>query len=411
MLKTSKISKIAIVMENFDYGGATTHLINLLCSKEFKKMKFILFTNKNNSAVQNIINNCGSKNIKIVYFNSLNAIKTNNFFVKLIFFLLRPILFTLSVFQMYFIIKKYHFNIFLADCGGYGDFRTEMSSILASKMLKLNPTYLLIHHSYTKPRFWKFIINIFDYFIGKIVSNIFFVSNATKKSVEKNTWLTKSFKKEGMVIHNGVWLKKIKNQKLKKIFNVRNNVIKVGMLARLEKYKGQIDLVEGFNNLPQNLKDRYKVFFIGSGTQKELNNLRFKITEYNLKKYFKILKYIKGDSLSVIKNLDLLVSLTRDFEGFGYSIAESLYVGTPILSTNVGGVREFLNDKNSKLIKPMDISAISKSLKDFAYRRKAWNKRAYEGKKLIIKKFNSEIMSRKFLREFLKDLNFYKYAI
>jgi hypothetical protein len=59
----------------------------------------------------------------------------------------------------------------------------------------------------------------------------------------------------------------------------------------------------------------------------------------------------------------------------------------------------------------MDISAISKSLKDFAYRRKAWNKRAYEGKKLIIKKFNSEIMSRKFLREFLKDLNFYKYAI
>ena len=84
-----KISKIAIVMENFDYGGATTHLINLLCSKEFKKMKFILFTNKNNSAVQNIINNCGSKNIKIVYFNSLNAIKTNNFFVKLIFFFIK----------------------------------------------------------------------------------------------------------------------------------------------------------------------------------------------------------------------------------------------------------------------------------------------------------------------------------
>jgi glycosyltransferase involved in cell wall biosynthesis len=214
-----------------------------------------------------------------------------------------------------------------------------------------------------------------------------------------------------MVIHNGVWLKKIKNQKLRKIFNVRSNVIKVGMLARLEKYKGQIDLIEGFNNLPQDLKDRYKVFFIGSGTEKELNNLKFKITEYNLKKYFKILKYIKGDSLSVIKNLDLLVSLTRDFEGFGYSIAESLYVGTPILSTNVGGVNEFLNDKNSKLIKPMDISAISKSLKDFAYRRKVWKKRAYAGKKLIIKRFNSEIMSRKFLKEFLKDLNLYKHAI
>ena len=59
----------------------------------------------------------------------------------------------------------------------------------------------------------------------------------------------------------------------------------------------------------------------------------------------------------------------------------------------------------------MDISAISKLLQDFSYRRKICKKRAYEGKKLIIKRFNSEIMSRKFLKEFLKDLNLYKHPI
>jgi glycosyltransferase involved in cell wall biosynthesis len=89
--------------------------------------------------------------------------------------------------------------------------------------------------------------------------------------------------------------------------------------------------------------------------------------------------------------------LTRDFEGFGYSSAEALYVGIPVVSTKVGGVSEFLNHDNAELIKPMDTKAISKSLEDFIFKRKKWKKKALNGKNLIIKSFNSEIMSKKFL--------------
>ena len=48
-----------------------------------------------------------------------------------IFFLLRPFLFVISIFQFYFLLKKYKFNLLLAQCGGYGDFRSEISGLLA----------------------------------------------------------------------------------------------------------------------------------------------------------------------------------------------------------------------------------------------------------------------------------------
>ena len=35
------------------------------------------------------------------------------------------------------------------------------------------------------------------------------------------------------------------------------------MLSRIEEYKGQIDLVEGFSRLSENNKSRFKVFLIG----------------------------------------------------------------------------------------------------------------------------------------------------
>jgi len=51
----------------------------------------------------------------------------------------------------------------------------------------------------------------------------------------------------------------------------------------------------------------------------------------------------------------------------------------------------------------MDTKAISKSLEDFIFKRKKWKKKALNGKNLIIKSFNSEIMSKKFLKFFLKN--------
>ena len=358
-MKEQKINKKAVILiENLLYGGVTTHLINLINSKKFKDVKFTIITNKTNAAINQLIQSCDKDKIKIIYYFSLNNLILNNFILKLSFHLLRPFLFFISIFQMIIIIKKNNHDTFIA-------------------------------------KIWSQIINIMNFFLSKSIKNLIFISHATKKSIMENTKLVSFPKKNFFVIHNGIRLKNVKSKKIS-YFNSSSRLLKIGMLARIQEYKGQLDLIEGFSKLSKKMKSKYVVYLIGRGTDKDEKILKSKISDYKLKPYIKHIKYINVDSLLILKNLDLYFSLTRDFEGFGYSIAESLYMEVPVVSTKVGGVVEFLNKDNSELIKPNDIKSITKLLEKFPLNKKKWKKKAIQGKKLIIKKFNSEEMSRKF---------------
>ncbi len=106
--------------------------------------------------------------------------------------------------------------------------------------------------------------------------------------------------------------------------------------------------------------------------------------------------YIHEDSFKILKKLDLLISLTKDFEGFGLSLAEALSVKTPVLATKVGGVMEFLNNKNSKLIKPNNKNELKLALLNFVKNKSAWKQRSKVGKTLIDKSFSSKKMAKNY---------------
>ena len=97
--------------------------------------------------------------------------------------------------------------------------------------------------------------------------------------------------------------------------------------------------------------------------------------------------------IHIIKKLDLLISLTRNFEGFGLSLAEALSVNTPVIATKVGGVTEFLNSKNSILINPNNRKELKLSLIKFVKKPKKYRKQSIIGKKIINKSFSSRKMS------------------
>lgn len=388
---------ITVMMENLEYGGATTHLKTLIKNKAFSNAKFILVTNKSNKAIDKSfkINN---KKIEIFFYNSLNVLSPNTKLSKLIILFFKPFLFLISILQMYNILKKLEFDILLANCGGYGDFRSEMASLIANKLLKKRKSFLLIHHCYNRPLFWNFMINKINHLVANCVDGIIFVSNATKLTIKKNTPLLDN-NVNNIVIHNGVEIKKFSKKLIPKLLT-HPKKIKIGMLSRIEEYKGQMDLVEGFNRLPKKLKDKCKVFLVGNGKKRDMKVLKKKINETKLSDKIKILNYLNEDSYKIINNFDLLVSLTRDFEAFGYSIAEALFVKTPVICTNVGGIKEFVNKKNAIILPPNNIDLIKRSLIDFISKKKPFNNKLKNGYKLIKDKFNSDIMSKKFIEYF-----------
>ena len=123
-----------------------------------------------------------------------------------------------------------------------------------------------------------------------------------------------------------------------------------------------------------------------------------------MNKNINFLNYLNFDSIRILKSVDIFFSLTRDFEGFGYSIAESLLAETPVVSTKVGGVIEFLNKNNSELIDPKSPRKISQILIRFIKSRKHYKRKAINGKLLIKKKFNSDLMGEKFYNFFDKTI-------
>ena len=179
--------------------------------------------------------------------------------------------------------------------------------------------------------------------IGSFVKGIIFVSDATKKSILKNTSLIRFFKGKLAVIHNGV---DIKNKKFKKIkiFNKYKSKFKVLMLSRIETYKGHEDLVDAFAELPEKIKDKYIILFVGNGKSRYLKSLKLRCSfKFTKKIKFLVLNF---NSINILKSVDIFFSLTRDFE-----VLDILY---GIMQKLCGfyesrGTTEFLNKDNSEL--------------------------------------------------------------
>ncbi|MEO0213292.1 MAG: glycosyltransferase family 4 protein [candidate division WOR-3 bacterium] len=133
--------------------------------------------------------------------------------------------------------------------------------------------------------------------------------------------------------------------------SIKNRIICVGRILPL---KGQLVILE----VAKMLKD---IEFILIGEFLEIAKDEFKKFK---KMYYeiiiKLLKELKNvrylgpmtyeETLKEISNSDFLIS-TSKYETFGMTMAEALSLGKPVIWTDSGGPRDFLNEKNSILVK------------------------------------------------------------
>ena len=185
------MKKIGIFWENFEYGGVETYLTTLINNEKFKNYEFTVITNSSNKVIKDFKKKIKRKNFTIILYRSINQIIIKNFLIKLFFFILKPIFFLLSIFQIYFLLRNRKFNIFISQCGGFGDFRTDFASIIIAKILRYPIRTAVIHHCYTKPKMWSRTINIINYFIAKLCTSLIFVSKATFKNIKTKTLILK----------------------------------------------------------------------------------------------------------------------------------------------------------------------------------------------------------------------------
>jgi len=112
--------------------------------------------------------------------------------------------------------------------------------------------------------------------------------------------------------------------------------------GRLESVKNIDILISSFNMLPENIKSQNKLHIIGTGSREE--NLKMLAGELNLEEKVVFHGLIKNESVIDIMRHSLIMLMASTFEGFPMAIAESLTVGTPVVSTNVGDIPSVIKD-------------------------------------------------------------------
>jgi len=94
------------------------------------------------------------------------------------------------------------------------------------------------------------------------------------------------------------------------------------------------------------------------------------------------------------------LSLTRDFEGFGYSILEAASVKTPILSTNLGVANEFFFKNSNNLVKIKNHNDLKKKIILFLNKKKKFKKEALKTYAKVTTNFQMNSLAQKYFKVF-----------
>jgi len=182
------------------------------------------------------------------------------------------------------------------------------------------------------------------------ILNLFSDHIITESYCERNRLTSHGVNKKNItVISNSVDMEKFSDNNskpvLRKEFNIEENCICFGIIARLSKEKRHFDFIEAAKIAHRKIKNT-KFFIVGDGPEMEKI---LQVTDGS--EDFIIMTGARRDIPDVLKSIDCFV-LSSEVESLPLSIREAMSMGLPIITTDVGGVREAVLQGITGLVVP-----------------------------------------------------------
>ncbi len=193
-------------------------------------------------------------------------------------------------------------------------------------------------------------------------------------------------------IHNGIdiaEMKLLEKFEARRLLELQPNAYIIGTIANFYPTKGLKYLIEAMYYLDNNYNLPIYLALIGDGQQKEeLLNL---IGNYNLKSRIFILG-TKENAAQYLKGFDAYICSSVK-EGMPYSIIEAMMAELPIISTNVGGIPEMLEQNISGiLIDPQKPILLAENIKALYEHQEIADILATNAKNIAQQKFTKQQM-------------------
>jgi glycosyltransferase involved in cell wall biosynthesis len=148
----------------------------------------------------------------------------------------------------------------------------------------------------------------------------------------------------------------------------------IGLIGRLDPFKGQMLLMDAYDELPEAIKEQLGIVFLGDKMNPDIDNfyprLTKRVADPKYADNVQILPFRKDVSLFYAA-MDATVMASKA-ETFGMVTIESMACGTPVIGSNAGGTPELIGDnERGILFQTMDkyslAQAIVKLMNDYAY--------------------------------------------
>jgi len=133
----------------------------------------------------------------------------------------------------------------------------------------------------------------------------------------------------------------------------KNTILFVGRIAEVKGLELFVDTIIELNK--DDKEKRWTGVIVGEGEYRE--RLERYIVQKRAGEFIKFLGTLNPEELVYWYNKALVTLITSYHEGIPMALLESLACGTPVVSTEVGGIREILNKGNGYTIKVRDPKA------------------------------------------------------
>lgn len=124
--------------------------------------------------------------------------------------------------------------------------------------------------------------------------------------------------------------------------------------GRLENVKNVDKLIQNYSLLPPEIKEKHMLHIIGTGSKE--NSLIRQVNDLNLKDKVLFHGLVKNELSVNIISKSLILLMASSHEGFPMVIAESLTVGTPVISTDVGDIQSVIKDGFNGFLLPINFT-------------------------------------------------------
>jgi mannosylfructose-phosphate synthase len=182
-------------------------------------------------------------------------------------------------------------------------------------------------------------------------------------------------------------------------------------ISRIDANKGHDYLLHAFSTVKEKIKNVHLIIGGGSPKPKQVEldvkaTMREIIAHYGMEDRVEIIGYVPDELMAPYYRQAELFVLPSKFEPFGMTALEAMACGTPVIASNLGGIKEnFTSGKDGILVDPSNKEELANAmvllLKDRALAERIGN----SGYRTAIEKFSWEAIAKRTLEFYEKCLS------